>query len=372
MNRHIKKIITIALCMSMMQPALQATPFGEFCRKWVARGAAVGYWGILGNQVLDTREQYLNTIELRDNLNAESILDESSLFPTLKDYVPQKAAQIDAVSQKEGMSGLKGYNVKVLTNRGIQRFASEAELKLNMSPLSKNSKKKVVQDLQLQVDTLVNLQQHGSPAHVGDATIVIPESCVDQLDVPTLAATLAHEEEHAVQKHVEEKVALKSAAPFAIHASCKGIYNALFGASKNTPTITRSLLRIPRASAIVGASYLVRQMHSRECERQADKALQKSPLLSRSLAHTMDQHNDKGNLDEALAKNWDAINQGAENIININGTLDKSLATNMTKAQYIAFMGNAIGMLNSHPWTSERAEYLRKWAQEAEAKKQQE
>ena len=106
MKRHIKKIITVALCMSMMQPTLQATPFGEFTRKWAARGAAVVYWGILGNQVLNVRENYLNTIELIENIESKSISDQSSIFPDLKDYAPRKAADINACLEKKGIRDL--------------------------------------------------------------------------------------------------------------------------------------------------------------------------------------------------------------------------------------------------------------------------
>ena len=57
MKKCIKFILSFALCAGLLQPQLQATPFSEFCRKWAARGAAVGYWGILSYPMIGTAQE---------------------------------------------------------------------------------------------------------------------------------------------------------------------------------------------------------------------------------------------------------------------------------------------------------------------------
>lgn len=375
MKRHIKKIISIALCISMMQPTLQAGPFQDFARKWVARGAAVGYWGLLSQSALQAREGYRNTNELRDNINSESILDQSHIFADLKDEASTKAAQIDDCLKQEGLAGLDYYRIKVLTDEGIERFILENRLRLMLDPTlgDLKNRKAIAKDLQLQTETLVNLRRHGSAASAGEKTIVVPVEQVNTLDAPSLAATLAHEMAHDSNDDAVTKASLHAATPFAIHAGCKGIYHALFGAPKNPPTITRSLLRIPRAGAILGASYFAEQAYSRECERKADKAVQSSPLLCRSLADLFERETLGGErrLEAILARNWQAIRQGDENLIKLNETLDRALATNMPKQQYVQAIKYLISLTESHPRPSERIAYLRKWAEEAETKKQE-
>ena len=228
--------------------------------------------------------------------------------------------------RKEGHKGLDGYSIKVVTDDGIKKLALEFMLNIIRNPNLRTAR--VVADLQLQINTVRALQRHGSPANFGE-TIVVPADYVHDCDVPTLAASLAHEREHGIKKHTNAKAALLVAAPFAIHAGCKGIYNAVFGANKTQPTITRSLLRIPRAGAIVGVSCLVQQIYSRECEREADKAVQLSPLLSRSLAHGLYEQADEKSLEPLLARNWENLNKGGLGIIlyvpfrNINDSLEK-------------------------------------------------
>ena len=107
MKRHIKKIITIALCMSIMQPTLQATPFGEFCRKWAAPGAALLYWNAIAGPASTAFFEW-------NGLHEQEESGDLNFFPNLKKYDPVKFLEAEKILKDEGFQGFDNHTLKVV------------------------------------------------------------------------------------------------------------------------------------------------------------------------------------------------------------------------------------------------------------------
>jgi hypothetical protein len=130
-------------------------------------------------------------------------------------------------------------------------------------------------------------------------------------------------------------------------------------------------MRIPRAVGIVVAVGLLDKVYQREHERDADTSMQNSAVLANDMATYLEKTSLdlEKNLEYEHTAIWELVNNSANHDVN---PLDTFLAKNMSKEQFVAGAQKIIGCTKAHPWPSERIAYLREWAAEAEAKKQQE
>jgi Zn-dependent protease with chaperone function len=327
MKRHIKKIITIALCMSMMQPTLHATPFGEFCRKWVSRATNAAYWGILSAQpviggstwFVDNQKtgEVINGIDKNGNPN----------FVELKHDKPELYREINSILVQEGLPCLDNHKIRVVTSDSGDKIGS----------------------------LYSHVQQ--SPHTFSDGTILVAKSWLDNNSSEVAAAALAHESVHADEKHVYKNTAARVVLPFAAH----GLYRGLMPAKEKYPSVVRSLARIPGAVGITLASNVAWISYVKTHERDADRILKPSAKLSRSLGSFLNPHCEIEKAFETQVKNnWKLLRTEKSNL----------MANAMSESQYVAF-GKNFGFSPLHPLPSERIAYLEKWANEAEAKKQE-
>jgi Zn-dependent protease with chaperone function len=356
MKRHIKKFITIALCFSMMQSTVYAGPFQDFARKWVARGAAVGYWGILGapigfntmNNV--SREAMDSYLKMTDDEN-------KPFFKDLKDAYPSADEKLEEIYKENGLANLNGYTVKVTRPNDCasalihlkEHPEKSLQTKMKRIPLLGSS------DFISNFDVSLAVQALGvSAGSIGRKTIAISRDYINELGtLGVVAGVLAHEREHDERNHGTKKALFQSAIPFVIHGAAKAAYKAVGPLPvESHPSILRSLARIPRAGAIVVACTLLNSKQERDYERQADAAMQNAPVLAEIMSKSHRKYMENDRLLEQENK---------EKLQPYMGSY---------RAEYAA--KHIMPLFNSHPSDTERAEYFEKWAKEAEAKKQQE
>lgn len=337
MKRHIKKIITIALCISMMQPALHATPFGEFCRKWVSRATNAAYWGILGAPVIGVGSGLVEIQKIGEGING---IDKNGNpnFVELKNDKPELYREINTILVQEGLPCLDNHKIRVVTSDSWDTLGS----------------------LYFQV-------QH-SPHTFADGTILVTETWLNNNSSEVAAAVLAHESVHADEKHVYKNTAAKVVMPFAVH----GVYRALMPAKEKYPSVVRSLARIPGAVGISLASTAACLSYVKAHEREADRIVQPSAKLSRSFVSLFNPYCELEKNFEARVKNdWKLLRTEkpkADNPVTLK--IAYLMANVMSESQYVAF-GKNFGFALLHPLPSERVAYFEKWAKEAEAKKQE-
>jgi len=231
-----KKLMSLVLCIGLLQCPLQATPFAQFreeCRKWVSRGAAVGYWWILS----------ATAIVMCPHIQRHTIEDGAIDF---KKYYPLSYAEIQQILQQEGLPGLDDYTI--LCVPGFNNWA-----------------------------------------RVGNKRLIMPLQFT--YDCEEAAAILSHEMAHDYKNHREKKALIGAVTPFAIHAIGKGIYNKIIEPQPisiaSYPTITRSLLRLVRAPLVLPATVYLQAWYSRKCEKQADESVRSSEKLSLVMANTL-------------------------------------------------------------------------------------
>jgi hypothetical protein len=327
-----KYIVGFALCAGLMQPQMQAMgAFKESARKWTARGAALLYWNALATPGYIAFNQW-------NGLRKQEESGVLNRLPDLKSYAPIKYAEANKILKAEGHEGLDGHIIKVLA-----------------------------------------IEQFGAPSFALNKTILFPEKtffsspknaasvmALSNLDHEEVAAILRHEQEHQFHNHFEKRSLLNAATPFGMHVLAKGIYNKMVMKphSDTPPTIKRSLLRIPRAYAIVGAAVCVGNWYSRMGEREADASLKDSPKLALKLACWLDR------LEPQRREQYEA--DVREQLQSLN--TPSSDAAEITKGimQNYEHINSIQSLFSSHPSDSERSAYLKEWAAEAEAKKQQE
>jgi|GEM_PF-2771884 Zn-dependent protease with chaperone function len=338
MKRHIKKIITIALCMSMMQPALQATPFGEFCRKWVSRATNVAYWGILGAPIIGAGKGLVQIHEIREVINGID-KDGNPNFSELKHDKPELYREINTILVQEGLSSLDSHKIKVLPMSSYDTLGS----------------------------LYLTVQQ--SPHTAADGTILVTETWLNNHSAEVAAAVLAHESVHADEKHSYKNNASKTVMPFAVH----GLYRALMPAKEKYPSVVRSLARIPGAVGISLASTAAWIYNMKACEREADRIVKPSAKLSRSLGSFIDpSHVAEKDFEARVRSDWKLLQtEKPKADYPISFKIGYLMANAMNESQFVAF-GKNFAFARLHPLPSERIAYLEQWAKEAEAKKQQE
>ena len=233
-------------------------------------------------------------------------------YADFKNKYPQKYTEVQNVLLHEGLEGLDRYTIKVLTSS--------------------------------EYDT-AHIGQN-NVVSAGNKLLVLPSSldgvALSRVDGELLAAILEHEMTHDAEDHTLKKLLVAATTPFAMHAAAKGIYNNIVSTAPKPgsyPTMTRSLLRIPRACAILNMAPFVQSWYTRRCEREADAGVGSSPRLALKLA----EYFKKTHLPHEIIENAD------ENTSALRKQLNK--------------------MLDTHPLSSERIAYLERWAAEAEEKK---
>lgn len=344
MKRYIKNILGLLLCIGLLQPTVQANPFWQASSKWAARGAAVWYWSILAmpglsaaglTSVRETVRQEVHKVDKQGN----------PIFPDLKSHDPEKYAQTNAILQREGLTSLDDYSIKVLTDAALEK-----------EPLLK-----VLLD---------------SPSSFGKKVIILPDamsaegtknkSALSNLDSTTLAALLGHEMEHDKQDHGLKHAALRAATPFLLHALAQRLVVST-PSQGAYPTITRSVGRMALAWAIMmGSELLGNYWYSRQSEREADAALRESPALAIAMASFVNDDYER-NWEADWIEHWNAVRSENKS----TGLIDSVLARTLNQSDYIQANKNYEILGHSHPWPSERIAYLKKWAAEANSKQEQ-
>lgn len=377
MKRITKNIAGIVLCLGLLQPSIQASPFKEFARKWAARGATVGYWSVLsypGVQALESeikreRQQW-------KDINGSDIHNQP-FFTELKEYAPEKYAAINALYKRDGLSSLDNYSVKVLTRTDYERFDQDPspsrETKYFVSGAYNQAycigKNRLVIANSLLEQTTRD-QIIGRMYVDSEGEVVLPKKTI-VVEAPSIEVTagfLAHEREHSEKNHNEKRAALNTVMPFALYGLSKGVASIVSKPKvRALPSITRSLLRIPQAVGLVGVSAFINLWYSRVSEREADAAMRNSPQLAHNVASYMEKHEcveQEKQLEESFKQAWAHCNAQDFN----DSKVEKFVAQNMSEAEFVAFFKKINRMFLSHPYPLERVEYLRKWAAEAKAK----
>jgi hypothetical protein len=332
MKKNMKYIVGFALCAGLMQPQIQAMgAFKESARKWTARGAAAIYWIILTDPGAAAFNKW-NALRKQDQSGS------LNRFPDLKSYAPIKYAEANKILKAEGHEGLDGHTIKVVPIEHIE-----------------------------------------CPSAIFNTTILFPDKSIyssqknaesvmalSNLDHEEVAAIFRHEQAHQAHNDFEKKSLFKAVTPFGIHALAQGIYNKMVTKSHSDtpPTIKRSLLRIPRAYAVFAAAACVEGWYARICEREADASLKDSPELALKMAGVLNRFapQRKERYEADLKSLMHSVYPPS---INVEENIKKTM-------QYYEYIDNFQSLFSSHPLESERSAYLKKWAADAEAKKQQE
>jgi hypothetical protein len=264
MKKNIKYMLGFALCAGLMQPQMQAM---NPLRKWVAGAATVASWYLLAQPAVDVLQAAIETkrvhlhlceqVTLRDRQGGVHV---QHRYPNFKDAYPAKYQAVNQILKKEGLKGLDDYTIKVLNPQ---------ELALN------------------------HLGQ-SNPASAGDKILILPSQYtgtvhLSEVDNEGLAAVIAHEIKHDEASHQLKKFALVPTTPLILEGAYQKIVSSKSKKVGSYPTITRSLLRIPRAYAILGLASLIRAQFGQQCEYEADTSVKKSSLLSFKLAEHLEE-----------------------------------------------------------------------------------
>ena len=320
MKKYMKIMLSVVFCAGLMQSPLQASPFKDFCRKWVPRAVTVGYWGVLSAPGLYAMHSHINGDQEKiwRDING-SDKNNRPFFYELKEYAPEKYAEMNALHREAGLPGLDDCPIKVITEDGSMRLASVSDLAGTFVENYYDQACCMGKNRILIGEPLINETikiEHKNGVYV--ETVVIKPPVIE-----STAAVLAHEKEHSDKNHRNKRVVLISTVPFMLHASFKGI------ASIISISTSGSLLRIPQAGAILYGTVILGRWYSRKCEREADASVKNSPKLALK-----------------AAEYFQALEQRPYGFVEC--------------------------LEATHPHPSERAAYLQKWAAEAKAKKKQE
>ena len=202
---------------------------------------------------------------------------------------------------------------------------------------------------------IINEMWQEDAGFIGGNTIMLSERYMRKLKtIGGLAAVLAHEHEHGAKNHQGQIMVLECTAPFVIHGVAKKMYDTVASSQSNQalPSITRSLLRIPRAGVIIAITQLLSLKQRRDNEREADAVLQRDPILARTSAKHHGAY---------ISHQERAVQKFKEDLTPYVGPVIADYAAEPLFALY-----------RTHPLDTERVAYLEKWAKEAEEKKESE
>ncbi len=187
-----------------------------------------------------------------------------------------------------------------------------------------------------------------------DNTIIINPLAIhdaiqyDGLNTDALIGTLLHEKRHIDREHTTYLPTITASLPFGLHCVKKALSPAK--PSIVPPSITRSLLRIPQAAALYFLAKPIKLGIFKCLERDADAALKDKPAQARAVA-TFFRNIDKNQVQY--------IQEDAEELAEKIGLPQaKSTIGNLLQFKHDHF--------SPHPPLLTRANYLERWADEAE------
>ncbi len=269
MKQYIKHALWLCVCMGFLQQPLHAGPMMDFCRKFVSKTAALGYWGLLSYPAISAAHEMEQITQFQEYITAVDEYNQPCSADFKKSY-PHNYRDVQNILLREGLDSLDDYTVKVLTPEECDGMGL----------------------------TEYNMFS------VGNKIILLPSLALSNMDEELLTACLSHEMKHDKDHYAEKTLAVIAATPFTIHVLAKNIYRKIVPTIQPVqhPTIIRSLWRIPRAGAILGLAYLVELWHSRMKERDADASIRNSPKLARKVADLCKEYSVSESSSSALEK----------------------------------------------------------------------
>lgn len=170
----------------------------------------------------------------------------------------------------------------------------------------------------------------------------------DNLTADAFVGALLHEKRHIDRKHVNYFPVIAASIPFALH--CVKEVSIPTKPSMVPPSITRSLLRIPLAGALYALAQSIKLGMYKCLEKDADAAMKDKPVLARATAAFFRK------VDKNQREDFQEDGEALADIIGIPQA--KSTLSYLLKLKH--------EHLSPHPTLLTRADYLERWADEAE------